>query len=434
MPAINVYNGTVGSGFNQIGYTLSGKVSTLNINNGQVVKAGLTSTRPAIVNTREIGGGQYGFFSGDVAEVIFYNVVLNTAQFKIVSNYLAAKYNMAISNDLYLFEVEYPNDVAGIGYDDASNLHVHAESANILGVLNPSSLDQAGDYLLFGHDGQSLTWETTELPGNDINLRKLNREWRFSHQGDVGSVTVSVDPTLIPTPTGFDYYLLWIDDDGNFSSGATAHPLVLNGGVYESNATVIPNGAYVTITAVNPQVRFAMVGSSAPESVATPSFQLLLNYPVSDAVNINYQLATPAGTATTGVDYTFTAGIASFLAGTQSLNISPISVIDDGVGIDAGDETVIFELSDPSLAGTPATHTYTIEDNDLTRIVEFQLASANGTETATPVLVTITAHTPDPFNSAQLHRRYNLRGVQRNHSRRKFCNHCRTAKYYTSEW
>lgn len=90
---------------------------------------------------------------------------------------------MAISNDLYLFEVEYPNDVAGIGYDDASNLHAHAESANILGVLNPSSLDQAGDYLLFGHDGQSLTWETTELPGNDINLRKLNREWRFSHSG-----------------------------------------------------------------------------------------------------------------------------------------------------------------------------------------------------------------------------------------------------------
>lgn len=133
---------------------------------------------------------------------------------------------------------------------------------------------------------------------------------------------MSVDPTLIPTPTGFDYYLLWIDDDGNFSSAATAHPLVLNGGVYESNATVIPNGAYVTILVTNEADAEDLRITASPNPAATENVTLLLQGLKAGAL----QMAVHDMAGRILVDQRFDNGVAS-----QQIKIS--DVLPEGVYI-----------------------------------------------------------------------------------------------------
>ncbi len=107
----------------------------------------------SLVPTFSIGTHQYG---GDVAELIVYNTVLNNAQRIIVENYLAAKYGLAIANDFYAHQGLHPNEVAGIGREDASNMHTAAMSAGVLQVENPSGLDVNQEYLLFGHDDANI--------------------------------------------------------------------------------------------------------------------------------------------------------------------------------------------------------------------------------------------------------------------------------------
>jgi len=62
-----------------------------------------------------------------MAEIIVYNAYLNEAQRIIVENYLSSKYNMAVTNDFYSYDVQHDNDVAGIGRVNANNIHTVAQ-------------------------------------------------------------------------------------------------------------------------------------------------------------------------------------------------------------------------------------------------------------------------------------------------------------------
>ncbi len=145
-----------------------------------------------------------GFFSGAISEVFLFSTRLNIAERIIVENYLSSRYRIVLPNfptiarDKYFFDDLYPHDVAGIGQQNATNQHLDALSAGILGVSNPTAL-APGEYLLFGHNNAAIsTWSSTNVPNNDPNVVRVAREWRFDQTGgDPGTVTVRLDPTQL---------------------------------------------------------------------------------------------------------------------------------------------------------------------------------------------------------------------------------------------
>ncbi|MCB9447812.1 MAG: T9SS type A sorting domain-containing protein [Flavobacteriales bacterium] len=197
-----------------------------------------------------IGGHTaWGYYAGSIAEVILYNKVLNDAQQIIVNNYLSSKYGITIVNDKFSYDGVHLYDVAGIGREDASNMHTAAESAGILRVSNASGMGN-GEYLLFGHDNGDITaWTTTEAPTVSGSSR-LAREWRVDETGDVGTVTVTIDTATFPAvPVGYQM-MLAVDGDGDFTSGAVLYPLIYTSGTeYAASGIDFSAGDYVAVVA-----------------------------------------------------------------------------------------------------------------------------------------------------------------------------------------
>ena len=96
------------------------------------------------------------------------------------------------------------------------------------------------------------------------------------------------------------------------------------------------------------------------------------------------------GTATgSGTDYTLADGTLTISAGGTSGTITIAGIIDDS--LDEPDETVIVTLSSPSNAtlGSDSVHTYTINDNDSTPEVDFNLTSSSGAESVSSAGLTV---------------------------------------------
>jgi hypothetical protein len=185
-------------------------------------------------------------FNGYLFEIIAYNQLLNSAQRKLVENYLGAKYGITIGTDLYAYQASYNYDVAGIGRDDASNEHTAAQS-DAMKVDNASSLGN-GDYLLFGHDNGSIaSWSDTDSPGTGI--KRLAREWQFDETNEVGTIQITIDTANFPArETGYSKYLIAIDADGTFAAGATLYSLTPeSGSLFSTSGIDITAGEYLTV-------------------------------------------------------------------------------------------------------------------------------------------------------------------------------------------
>lgn len=330
---------------------------------------------------------------GDFAEVLVYNFSLNTAQRIIVANYLAAKYNIAMTgNDYFAYEATHSIDVAGIGRETAAATHTSAMSDDILQISNPSGLDADQEYLLFGHDDGDVTttWTTVEAPNGGADVERLGREWRFCEiNGDVGTVDILIDVNTLPVlPAGHTLYGVMVDSDGDFSTGATVYEVALVAGTqYQVSGVNIADGDYVAIAAIEPQVQFSATASDDFEPV-NASIDIELNYIPATAVTVDY--TTGDVSAVAPGDYTSaTAVTATIPVGAVSTTIV-IPVIDDGT-IET-DEDFTVTLSNPGGSinlGTNTLHTYTIHDDDNARKIYFDVATNSGDESISPVTVNV---------------------------------------------
>lgn len=336
-------------------------------------------------------------FGGDISEIIVYNTTLNTAQRTIVDNYLAAKYGISLAtNDFYAFQGTHTKNLAGVGRMDASNTHTSATSASILNVTTGAGLDADGEFLLFAHNGgNGTTWTSTETP--TVNYERIAREWRFDETGELSTVTFTIDTTtLTARSAGFSRFVLLVDADGDFSSGATTYNLSHATGSTYSVAFDIADGAYVTIAAFKPTVQFQLAASAGIESVGTDSILIELNQMIDVAVTINYAIT--GGTATGGgTDYTLASGTATILAGSSS------AAIVFSINNDASQEiteTFTVTLSSPNNAslGANTAHTYSINDDDAPRNIGFAVASSSGSEGTTTVVVGLVLDLVDNSN------------------------------------
>jgi hypothetical protein len=333
---------------------------------------------------------------GDFLEIIVYNIELNSAQRIIVGNYLAAKYNLIISNDFYAYQATHSHELAGIGRYDATNTHIAAQSGGMITVDNASSMSSNGEYLLFAHNGGSIaSWSST---GSPYNTQKVAREWRFDETGDVGTIDMTLNEDDLPAlPSGYTKYGVMIDADGDYSSGATVYELIASGSDYKVTGVDIADGDYLSVVAIKPTVQFAQSSGAADESV-NASATVELNYTPASSVSVDY--STSDGTATSGSDYTAVATTTlTFVAGEYSKSVS-VSVTDDAVS--ESNEDFSINLASPSVGlnlGTNTSYTHRIEDNDNTRKIYFSAASSNGSESTTSVSVTVEISSADGSNS-----------------------------------
>lgn len=348
-------------------------------NDSQVSGSSATATFTNPENyTFQIGHSSSSNFQGDIAEVLVYNVGLNDAQMVIVHNYLASKYNLPLdAEDYYLYNNSHGDEVIGIGQKNGDS-HTESKSAGILSIKGAASLGD-GDFVFMGHDDEDIAaWTTTEVMNGDSNIERLAREWRINITGTPGTVTLSLDPSLLPTSnTGFDFYLLWTDDDGDFSDGATAYPLTSSGGEFEATGITLTEGMFVAVSTVRPVVQFAITASNGDEEAnSSPDFTVDLNYGISSDFDVDYAIT--GGTAVNPTEYTFTDATLTITAGTSSGLITTAAIVADGDT--ESDETFEITLSSPEfgILGTNTVHIYSINDNDNTQTVQFDAPFSYG--------------------------------------------------------
>ena len=164
------------------------------------------------------------FFSGLLAEFILMSQSVNSTQQIIIENYLAAKYDLTISNDKFSFQATHGSEVAGIGQEALGDNHIDAQGTSIVRIQAASDLG-TGEYLMWGHDGGGITADAVEIPASfGGSGAKLTQEWVADETGgDVGTVDIIFDMAGISTLLGLDLTNLRIltDSDDDFTNANT---------------------------------------------------------------------------------------------------------------------------------------------------------------------------------------------------------------------
>ncbi len=337
----------------------------------------------ALVGATQMNGSfnPDGYFNGDIMEIAVFSGQLNDAERVVLQNNLGAKYLMPIADDHYAWEVTHSHDVSGIASFNGTTF-TNAWSAGMLSVTSPTDLSE-GEYLFFGHNkAGARTWTTSEVPAP--GTFRLAREWRFDETGEAGIVTIAIPASSLPAlPTGYPIVGVLVDNDGDFTSGATMHRPVLAAGTYSLSLN-IADGQYLAIIAFRPEVNFTVPSGSGLESIINVTVQAYLNYPNTSDISFDY--AATGGTAASGSDYILAPGTVTIPAGsvTGSFNIT---IINDALVEPS--ETIIAGLSNPSAGGSIGTqnsYTYTILNDDFV-YASLSSATSSGPEGNTPAPV-----------------------------------------------
>lgn len=154
-------------------------------------------------------GNRYG--DGWIAEHILYRAPLNQTQLSILNNYFSSRYGTDLGEeDYYSHDIDYGQDVAGIGKNNSYDYHLRAKGPGMPTVSSFESSMDDQSFLLWGHNGANdASWSTT----GDYN--RIDRSWRVSKQGEIDLVKITVDPDdlpLSPVPLG-----LLISENEDFS-------------------------------------------------------------------------------------------------------------------------------------------------------------------------------------------------------------------------
>lgn len=136
-------------------------------------------------------------YNGLISEIISFNTRLSNTDRRNVETYLALKYGLSLdisalgytsSGSTIYGYTGYPNNIAGIGQDLNNSFRQLASRGGIVGISNPSSIND-GEYLVWGQDaGSATTVQTSEVPAG-ISER-LNAEWQVDLTGTPGTVTM----------------------------------------------------------------------------------------------------------------------------------------------------------------------------------------------------------------------------------------------------
>lgn len=183
-----------------------------------------------------------------VAEHISYSKVMSSAERNIIENYLGAKYNIAIGNDMYAYEGTAGVDVVGLGKEaDGSNLSARGVSplGLVIATLNN------GEYILAGHNNAGYSANNSDVPL--AGYSRFNQVWRSDVTGAPDTLTVTFDVSTYGLGQTGTYKLL-VDGDGVFAAGATSYNGVYGAGTVTFTGVTLSAGSYFTLANSNGQV------------------------------------------------------------------------------------------------------------------------------------------------------------------------------------
>ncbi len=342
--------------------------------------------------------GQYAF-KGRLAEICYYNLVLNDAERIIVENYLGAKYYAnIIANDKYIYQDSYGKDVVGIGQaGSVAQRHTVSQGRNPF-EISPDDLSQSftnlsNEFLLTGNNGMPLTLTDQNVPNDPGSTKRVERIWRFDERGDLKKIKFRFHNTDLPTPPPlFTKYVLIFDNTSpNFPDFSTNNAKVyelkdVGSNFYEADVDVV-SGAFMTIGVLKPQVSFKNAEAYAIESNPTPDSTLYnnkvyarLNYVPTSPVTIDYSFNDGAATRATDYGYqnsVVNAGI-TFPVGIQEMPVLVYVKNDNVPELTPGTETFNINLTLGSNTttglgiGTQSQHTFTIYDDDADPKIGFE--------------------------------------------------------------
>ena len=227
-------------------------------------RSGTNKTNYLLSGTGRIGRGMANDgFTGSIAEVIVYNRILTTLEMQQVNTYLSVKYGLSVpvADHLYPLDATHQNDVFGIGYNTAFGLNqTTSESAgmdDILQISNPSDIDD-GDYLICGNDNQSALF--SGHVGSNCTIKSImERDWKFRHIEDFGTVDLRFDLTGIAGFTPSELRLL-IDSNANGQyDDETPIEGTYSETYFTASGVTIPSGATATLCIVKNHY-YAVIG------------------------------------------------------------------------------------------------------------------------------------------------------------------------------
>jgi len=234
------------------------------------------------------------------AEVIMFKEDLNTAQRRLVANYLAEKYDLSLDgHDYYRFGTVFPYEVVGIGRATsaagASSGGKHTTATSSILTFEENTSRHAlndGEFVMAGHDGNPVQFTTNERPNGKSTVQRTRREWRVEVTGSTQkTVDMTVDFGGLPLPNGYNDRALYVVKDGDFSNDAAYYDLDnSSGSIYSVNGVTLSDGDYVTVAAVKRTVNFTVTEKSVQEDIdGSPDMQMTatLNFPHDSDITVN---------------------------------------------------------------------------------------------------------------------------------------------------
>lgn len=228
-------------------------------------------------NTRYDDGTSSGTnsFEGEISEFIYCNEPgsFTTAQRDRIESYLAIKYGItldqATANDYVnsdgdiIFDatnnasiggyLEYNNDIAGIGRDDAAELDQPASKSenagSVVTIDRGATISTDNAWLIWGNDAGALT-ETAALTMPDTIEMRISRVWRVSEPKEVLTTSVSFDLTglgLGSDPNDFSLLIAANNSDADFSSAEVISGATIVGNVITFTGVDLDDGEYFTL-------------------------------------------------------------------------------------------------------------------------------------------------------------------------------------------
>lgn len=376
--------------------------------------------------TTDVSSGES--FLGHIQEMVYYNTEVYTASERNqLESYLAIKYGITKSNDYIAADGTtlwsqttnsgYTNGIAGIGQNDISGLVqkqsksetsdallsiglVAIESSN---AQNTGSFSANKDFMIWGHDGDGLTFTTTGAPSGSFITE---RAWRIQENGTVGSVKIqapastSSESTKLPAASAIN---ILQDADGDFTSGAVSTAMTLVSTNWEADID-FSNGQYFAFSTGGADLSVTTNGNEAGPVNIVFTVTLIDINTTGSAITFDIDDA-GTGSAISGSDYTAIPGSAQIsVANGSQTGTYTVVVTDDGV--EESQETVDVIISNPSDPGTSigtAEATATISDNDnslpggVSTNFVYWLRANSGTSTTTEG-ATVTSWTDQAFN------------------------------------
>ena len=293
--------------------------------------------------------------------------------------------------------------IAGI-VDDSS---AEGSETVVLTLSGPSNAvlgnDSVHTYTISDNDGTPTVAfsSTSSADLESVSSRSLAVVIPFASDQDV---VVNYSVTGGTAGSGTDYSLSagTLTIDSGATSGTIVIPSIVDDSADEVDETIIvtlsnPTNATLGTDVVHtvtindndnpPVIDFNLTSSSGDEATSSKVITVDLSEISTKSITVNYSIT---GTATgSGEDYTLGSGAITINAGETTGSITIASIIDDSA--DEPDETIILTLSSPANAtlGTDIAHTFTINDNDTTPVVDFSSSTSSAVESVTSAGITL---------------------------------------------